>query len=140
MPASIDRRRLSAGFAIAYGLVLALVALSPWQWALLPLLVVVGVSTDLISNTAANSLLQATASPHLLGRTVSLYMLAIRGGSSLGALLTGTAISLLGVKHALLLDGIAAVAVQAALARRWLQAPLPEPVFNTGQANNGQIL
>jgi len=54
-------------------------------------------------------------------------MLPIRGGGALGALLTGAAIGRLGVQHALLLDGLVAVAVQAALARTWLRAPLPDP-------------
>ena len=91
-----------------------------------PLLVLAGASMT-VSNTAANSLLQATASPRLLGQTVSLYMLAIRGGGAVGALLTGAAVGRLGVQHALLLDGLVAVAAQAALARTWLRAPLPEP-------------
>jgi hypothetical protein len=42
-------------------------------------------------------------------------MLAMRGGLSFGALLTGAAMGVLGVRHALLLDGVLAVAVQAAL-------------------------
>ena len=54
-------------------------------------------------------------------------MLAMRGGMSLGALLTGAAVSLLGVQHALLLDGVAAVVVQAALARIWFQTPRSTP-------------
>lgn len=136
-PTSVDLRRLSAGFAIAYGLVLVTVALNPWSWALLPLLVMAGASTT-ISNTAANSLLQATASPQMLGRTVSLYMLAIRGGASIGALLTGLAISVFGVRHALLLDGVVAVAVQAALARMWFQAAPPDS--DTKRSTAGQLV
>lgn len=118
---SVDLRRLSSGFALAHGAVLVLTALNPWFWGLPPLLVLAGASMT-ISNIAANSLLQATASPRLLGRTVSLYMLAMRGGMSIGALLTGAAVSLLGVQHALLLDGVAAVVVQAALAPIWFRA------------------
>jgi len=123
---SIDQRRLSSGFAVGYGAVLVLTALNPWFWGMPPLLMLAGVSMT-ISNTAANSLLQATTSPRLLGQTVSLYMLAMRGGMSLGALLTGAAVSLLGVRHALLLDGLVAMAVQATLARMWSRAPLPNP-------------
>jgi predicted MFS family arabinose efflux permease len=122
----VDGRRLSSGFALAQGAVLVLTALNPWFWGMPPLLVLAGASMT-VSNTATNSLLQATAPPHLLGRTVSLYMLAMRGGISLGALLTGAAVSLLGVQHALLLDGVAALVVQAALARMWFRAPLPNP-------------
>lgn len=123
---AIDRRRLSAGFAIAYGVVLVLTALNPSFWVVIPLFVLAGASMT-ISNTAANTLLQANASPLLLGQTVSLYMLAMRGGISLGALLAGLSVSLIGVRHALLLDGLLAVAVQAVVARTWLRAPTPVP-------------
>jgi predicted MFS family arabinose efflux permease len=74
-----------------------------------------------ISNTAANTLLQATASPGLLGQTVSLYMLAMRGGISLGALVTGAAAGLLGVQHALLVNGLLAIAAQAVVSRMWFR-------------------
>jgi len=36
-------------------------------------------------------------------------------------------VSLLGVQHALLLNGVAAVVAQAVLARMWLRAPVPGP-------------
>jgi predicted MFS family arabinose efflux permease len=121
---SVDRRRLSSGFALGYGALLVLIALDPWFWVMPPLLVLAGASMT-VSNTAANTLLQATTSPRLLGQTVSLYMLAMRGGISIGALLTGATVSLLGVQHALLLNGLVAVVVQAALGRAWSRAPLP---------------
>ena len=120
----VDRRRLSSGAALAYGVVLVLVALDPWFWGLPPLLVLAGMAMT-ITGTSANSLLQATADPRLLGRTVSLYMLAMGGGFSLGALLTGVMVGAVGVQHALLINGLVAVGVQAALMRRWLRAPLP---------------
>jgi predicted MFS family arabinose efflux permease len=123
---SVDRRRLSSWFALGHGAVLVLTALTPWFWGIPPLLALAGASMT-VSNTAANSLLQATASPRLLGQTVSLYMLAMRGGISLGALLTGAAAGLLGVQHALLLDGLVAVLIQAALARMWFRTPHPGP-------------
>jgi hypothetical protein len=100
--------------------VLVLIALDPWFWGI-PLLLMLAGASMTISNTAANSLLQATASPQLLGQTVGLYMLAMRGGISLGALLTGAVAGLLGVRHALLLDGLAALAVQSAVARMWFR-------------------
>ena len=78
-----------------------------------------------VSNTSANSLLQATADSRQLGQTVSLYMLAVRGGASIGALVTGATVSVLGVQHALLLNGAAAVVVQTFIARSWLRSPLP---------------
>ena len=126
---AVDRRRLSAGFAIGYGVVLVLTALNPWFWAVLPLFVLAGASMT-VSNTAVNTLLQATSSPRLLGQTVSLYMLAMRGGISLGALLTGASVSVMGVRHAFLLNGLLAVAVQAVVARMWLRARMPAPHAN----------
>jgi predicted MFS family arabinose efflux permease len=123
----VDARRLSSGFALAYAAVLVLTGLTPWFWAIPPLLVLAGGSMT-ISNTAANSLLQATADPRLLGQTVSLYMLALRGGMSLGALITGATVGLVGVQRALLLNGVAALAFQAMLTRTWWRAPLPKTV------------
>jgi hypothetical protein len=71
-------------------------------------LIVAGLSMN-ISNTSANTLLQATAPPRLLGQTVSLYMLALRGGVSIGSFVTGITVGLVGVREALLLNGGLAV-------------------------------
>jgi MFS family permease len=122
-----DRRRLSSGFAVAYGLVLVLAALDPWLWGFALLLVLAGLAMS-VSNTSANALLQATASPALRGRTVSLYMLALRGGVSIGSLATGLAVTLFGVREALLIDGALAVAAQLAVGRAWRCAALPPAV------------
>lgn len=51
------------------------------------ILVLAGLSMN-ASNISANSLLQASASPLLRGQSVSLYMLAMRGGLSVGSLLS----------------------------------------------------
>jgi predicted MFS family arabinose efflux permease len=122
---TVDRRRLGSVFALVHGALLVATAVDPWFWVLPPLLVLAGASMT-VSNTATNALLQATADPKLLGQTVSLYMLAMRGGISLGALFTGATVGLLGIRHALLLNGVAAVVVQAVIARMWLRAPRPE--------------
>jgi predicted MFS family arabinose efflux permease len=115
---TVDRRRLSSFFALAYGGVLVLTAIVPWFWAIPPLLVLAGASMT-ISNTSANALLQATSRPHMLGQTVSLYMLAMSSGMSIGAVVTGVTVSVLGVQHALLMNGLAAIVGQAAIARMW---------------------
>jgi predicted MFS family arabinose efflux permease len=120
----VDRRPLSTWFALGYGAVLVLIALDPWFWGIPPLLVLAGASMT-VSNTAANSLLQSDVSARLLGQTVSLYMLALRGGMSLGALLTGATVGWLGVRHALLLNGLAAVAAQTLVARTWRHGAPP---------------
>lgn len=119
-----DRRGLCAGFACFYGLVLILSAVNPWLWGLPGLLACAGVAMS-ISNISANTLLQANIPAHLRGQTVSLFMLAMRGGLSIGGLLTGFSASLLGVKDALLLDGVLAIVLQGIVASNWLRAQLP---------------
>ena len=125
IPAAIDRRWLSAGSAVGFGALLVLIALCPWFWTVVALFVLAGAAMT-ISNTAANSLVQTTTSPKLLGRAVSLYMLAMRGGISVGALVAGTSVGILGVQRALLLNGVIAVVVILALGRTWLRAPVPD--------------
>jgi MFS family permease len=120
-----DRRRLTSWFAGAYGVVLGLVALNPWFWGLPALLVVAGIAMS-VSNISANTLLQANTPSQLRGETVSLYMLAMRGGLSIGSLLTGVSVSLLGVRHALLINGALAVAAQVVVGREWLHSTRPE--------------
>ncbi|MGO4871577.1 MAG: MFS transporter [Roseiarcus sp.] len=129
-----DRRRWSSRFAVFYGLTVALVALAPWFWGV-PVLMALAGAAMTVSNTSANSLLQATASPRLLGRTVSLFMLATRGGIPLGALLTGLSTETLGVRHALLLNGVLAVIVQLAIGRAWMRSPLPKPAATPKSAS-----
>jgi MFS family permease len=113
-----DRRRLSSWLAMAYGAVVLLVALNPWFTMLTVLLVLAGLAMS-VSNTAANTLVQAIAPESLRGQTVSLYMLAVRGGTSLGGLLTGVSISWFGVRHALLINGVLAIVAQLMVGWRW---------------------
>jgi len=119
VPAGQDRRRWSSGLALAYGLILVTIALFPAFWGLPPLMILAGAAMT-VSNVAANALLQTTAPPQLLGQAASLFMLSMRGGIALGSLVTGVAIDLFGARHALLLNGILAVAAQLAIARVWL--------------------
>jgi predicted MFS family arabinose efflux permease len=79
-----DRRWLSSAFAAGYGAIVALAAINRWSWGLPILLVFAGVSMS-VSNTSANSLLQATVAASRRGRTISLFMLAMRGGVSIGS-------------------------------------------------------
>jgi predicted MFS family arabinose efflux permease len=88
------------------------------------LLVLAGLAMS-VSNTSANTFLQATVSSHLRGRAVSLYMLAMRGGISIGSLLTGISINLLGVRDALLINGILASAAHVIVGREWIRSRLP---------------
>jgi predicted MFS family arabinose efflux permease len=122
---NVDRRRLSSAFAVTHGALLVLTGLSPWLWGIPPLLALAGASMTVI-NTAANSVLQGSTGPRALGQAVSLYMLAMRGGISIGALLTGAAVNAFGVRRALLANGLVAVVVQLAVARLWLRTRLFE--------------
>jgi predicted MFS family arabinose efflux permease len=120
-----DRRLPSSWLAVAYGVCLTIAAMNPWLSVLPVVLVFAGLSMS-ISNTSANALLQSTAPARLRSRTVSLYMLAMRGGVSIGSLLTGFSVSLLGVREALLINGIIAVIAQAAIGARWRRSHLPK--------------
>jgi len=77
------------------------------------------------SNTLANTLLQRTVGPDLRSQTASLYMLAVRGGRSVGDLATGVSIHVLGVRHALLVNGALAIVLQLAVGRMWTARPIP---------------
>ena len=124
-----DRRRLCSWAASFYGVVVALAAINPWFRALPALLALAGLATTL-SNTSANSLLQAAALPRLRGESVSLYLLALRGGVSVGSLLTGLTVSLLGARDALLINGLIAIVAQIAVGRHWFSVPPPNAVGN----------
>ena len=72
-----------------------------------------------VSNTSANSLLQSTAPARIRGQTVSLYMLVMRGGISVGSLLTGMSVHWLGVREALLINGAVALVAQGLIGGYW---------------------
>ena len=126
-----DRRHLTSWFAGGYGIVLVLAALDPWFWAL-PVLLAAGGFAMSVSNISANTLLQANTDSQLRGQTVSLYMLAMRGGLSVGGLVTGLSANLLGVTHALMINGALAVAIQLLIAREWFRSARPDS--RTGNA------
>ena len=115
--ARVDRNRLSAWFAALFGLTLAGVAMVPWFWVLVVLLVLAGVTMS-VTNTATNTLVQTAAAAPLRGQAVSLYMLAMRGGLALGSVLTGFSVHLLGIRPALLLNGLLAIVTQFIISRR----------------------
>ncbi len=118
-----DRRPLSSWAAVAYGVIVVLAALNRWAWALPALFVLAGIVMT-TSNASANALLQATAPARIRGQTVSLFMLAMRGGMALGGLLTGLSVSVLGVRQALLLNGLLAIGAQLANGRAWRRTEL----------------
>jgi len=125
-----DRRPIAAWFSLAFAAIVVLVALNPWAWGLPVLFTLAGLAMT-AGNVSVNAFIQIAAPPSLRGRSISLYMLAMRGGLSIGGLLTGLSMNWLGVRHALLLNGVLALALQAANAHGWLQHrpaanPLPE--------------
>jgi MFS family permease len=111
-----DRSRLSALSAALSGLLLVAVAMAPWFWMLVGLLILAGASMS-VTNTATNTLVQTAALPQQRGQTVGVYMLAMRGGLALGSLLTGFAVHLLGIRSALAINGVLAVTAQALISR-----------------------
>jgi len=119
-----ERRKVSNRAGVFYGGVVLLAALTPWLWALPVLLVFAGVAMS-VSNTQANSILQSEARPNLRGQSASMNMLTVRGGMSLGSLLTGTSAHFFGVQRALLINGVVAVVLHLGLGRWWSRAPTP---------------
>lgn len=124
VPPRRDRRPLSTWFAVGYGVIVMLAALNRWAWGLPALLMLAGVAMT-ASNASANALLQSSAPARIRGQTVSLFMLAMRGGMALGSLVTGAAVHLLGVREALLLNGMLAVLLHLVVGRAWRNASLP---------------
>jgi predicted MFS family arabinose efflux permease len=116
-----DRRPLSTWFAMAYGATVIAAASSDWLWGLSAILVLAGAAMT-ISNTSANALLQSAAAERIRGQSVSLYMLVMRGGLSIGSLLTGISVHLVGIRHALLINGIVAVVAHGFIGREWLRS------------------
>ena len=121
----IDPRRISSWCARGYGSILIFAALNQWFWVL-PVLLGFAGALMTISNTSVNTLLQSTAPTTLRGQTISLYMVAMRGGASFGSLATGLSLSLVGVRDALLINGILAIVAQIAVGLWWF-GPLRRP-------------
>lgn len=114
--AATDRRVLGSWFAAALGVTLAAIAIVPWFWAVGCLLLLAGIAMT-ITNTATNTLVQTSANSASRGQAVSIYMLAMRGGLALGGLVTGVSAHLLGIRTALLINGLLAIVAQAIIAR-----------------------
>lgn len=120
----VDRRTLSSSFAACFGLTLAAAALAPRFGLLVALLMLAGMAMN-VTNTSTNTILQTAASAQLRGQAVSLYMLAVRGSGALGSIVTGFAVNYLGIRQALLINGLLAILIQALIGRRWRSTPAP---------------
>jgi predicted MFS family arabinose efflux permease len=119
LPLKTNRRRqtLSNLAALALGAFVVAMALDRVFGVFLALVFVAG-GAMVASNTAANSILQSSIDGRIRGRVSSMYTLALRGGAPIGNLATGIAVSHWGVRRALLVDGLLALACHAALIRR----------------------
>lgn len=124
-----DRRRINIAFAAADAILVGLTAADPWLWGLPGLLALAGLAMT-VANTSANTFLQSVASPALRGQSVSLFMLAMRGGLSIGGLLTGESVMLLGVREALMLNALLGLVAIAAIGTAWMRTA-PPPVAET---------
>ena len=115
-----DRRMIASFCAISFGASLILIGLNPWN-SLLPILMVVAGFSMIITNISVNTLIQTRSSELLRGQAISLFLLASRGGIGLGAFLTGMLVGLLGVKQALIFNGVLAIILQSALFLTWIK-------------------
>ena len=103
-----------------------LVALTPSFALVVAVLSCAGIAMS-VANTSANTVVQSAAPSAMRGLAVSAYMLAMRGSIAIGALLTGLSVSAVGVRRALLINGVLAILGQLAIGRRWVRGPYAEP-------------
>lgn len=121
-----NRRPIASAFAGLYGLMVVLASQAVSVWGLTLLFACAGYAMTM-SNTSANTLLQSASSSAVRGQTVSMFMLVMRGGMALGGLITGISIGLLGVREALLLNGVLAVLLQSTIAFYWWRSEQIKP-------------
>lgn len=115
-----DRRVVSSNSGAVYGAIVLLAGLTPWLWSVPVLMAVAGVAMS-FSNTQANSYLQLESGARR-GQAASLFMLAMRGGLSLGALVTGSVATALSIRWALALNGGLAVLLHLFIGGFWRRA------------------
>ena len=123
--ALVAARRTSANLTVlftaaaAFGLGLIVLGLTPWFWAFLILLVVVGF-ISVTFNTLGNATVQLSSSPELRGRVMSLYMLVFMGGTPIGSPIVGAITEQWGAPAALVVSG--AICLLAAVGAALLAA------------------
>lgn len=104
--------------AAAFGVACVGAALTPTYWSFALALVLVGVSSLTMMNTA-NAYVQITTAPSMRGRVMALYMAIFAGGTPIGAPVVGWAANTIGPRWAM---GIAAASglIAASIAVIWL--------------------
>jgi MFS family permease len=112
------RLRVVVIAAAAFGLACIGAALTPTYWSFAVALVVVGVSSLTMMNTA-NAYVQITTAPSMRGRVMALYMAIFAGGTPIGAPAVGWAANTFGPRWAM---GIAAASglLAAGIAVLWM--------------------
>ena len=110
--------RIIVAAAIAFSILLASVALSPWFLLTGLLLAAFGASSQVFS-TNINTTLQVIVPDELRGRVLSIYFLLMAGSTPIGGLLTGRMAEAIGVRETLVIEAvICAAGVGGALAYR----------------------
>jgi len=122
-------RRLLVASTFAFGLVTVLLAVAPgYLWGMALLVLLGGAGVLFISTT--NSLLQLNADDAMRGRVMSLWAVLFLGSTPIGGPLTGLLVRGFGVRWAVAVGGVAALAAAAgaywALRRRQLRAGVCE--------------
>ncbi|MGA8117148.1 MAG: MFS transporter [Actinocatenispora sp.] len=114
------RLRMLVGAALAFGVLEAIAALTPWFWLFCPVLLVVGL-VGMTFNNAANTTVQLASTPEMRGRVMGVYMLVFTGGTPIGGPLIGMVTEAYGARVGLLAGGVisalAAATVALVLAR-----------------------
>ena len=102
-------RRLLVGAAFAFGVVTIALALAPGYYAGLALLVLMGGAGVLFISTT-NALLQLNAADAMRGRVMALWSIVFLGSTPIGGPITGLLVRGLGVRWAIAIGGVAALA------------------------------
>jgi MFS family permease len=109
------RLSMVVGTAAALGIVQALAAFAPNEFAFAILLVGIGV-TNLLFITGANSLVQMSSNVQIRGRVISLYILVLLGGQALGGPLMGWIVESFGPHTAIMISGLVPAAAAIVIA------------------------
>ncbi len=138
MEGRFDRRAVSSNAGVAYGVLVVMIGLTPTLWSVPVLMAATGIAMS-FSNTQSNSLLQLEAGPRR-GQAASLFMLSMRGGLSVGSLVTGLTSTTLGIRGALIVNGLLAVGLHFAIGRAWRRdgnTEWPSPDSNRDAGEGG---
>jgi MFS family permease len=124
------RSRVSVGSlalsSCLWGGLIVVAALVPTLDAEFAVLLFVG-SAAITFNSAAKTLLQLESTPHMRGRVMSLWSIAWQGSTVVGAPIVGAVGEFCGARYALLVGGVAALAVGAPIALRRPERADPPP-------------